>query len=220
MTPDATQTKIGFADMSTPPADTPDREPGADRGLDPDRDLDWDRDLHLDRDLDARQRLGAALGPVDEYGPVVHATRSARGADGPRVIMVGTDGTVTSLRAAAYAAGLARRQRCRLVVAFVAAPSALNLMGSVLGAAAQEEAFEEIAGELRDQVRQIADEHRLPVTFVRRRGDPYAELRRTADEIHADLLVVGASMQPGHRLAGSVAGRLVRAGRWPVAVVP
>jgi hypothetical protein len=36
----------------------------------------------------------------------------------------------------------------------------------------------------------------------------------------ADGIIVGASMQAGHRIAGSLAVRLVRAGRWPVTVVP
>jgi nucleotide-binding universal stress UspA family protein len=34
------------------------------------------------------------------------------------------------------------------------------------------------------------------------------------------MVVVGSSEQAGHRLVGSVASRLVRAGRWPVTVVP
>ncbi len=38
--------------------------------------------------------------------------------------------------------------------------------------------------------------------------------------ILAGVDVVGASEQAGHRLIGSVASRLVRAGRWPVTVVP
>ncbi|CAM5274783.1 universal stress protein A [Streptomyces purpurascens] len=36
----------------------------------------------------------------------------------------------------------------------------------------------------------------------------------------ADAVVVGASEQAGHRIVGSVAVRLVKAGRWPVTVVP
>ena len=32
--------------------------------------------------------------------------------------------------------------------------------------------------------------------------------------------MVGASAQAGHRLVGSLAVRLVKAGRWPVTVVP
>lgn len=52
------------------------------------------------------------------------------------------------------------------------------------------------------------------------RGDPYSGLRQTADELKADAVVVGASEQAGHRFVGSVAVRLVKAGRWPVTVVP
>ena len=51
-------------------------------------------------------------------------------------------------------------------------------------------------------------------------GDPYHELRRVADEVRADAVVVGASTKAGHRLVGSLAVRLVKAGRWPVTVVP
>jgi nucleotide-binding universal stress UspA family protein len=41
-----------------------------------------------------------------------------------------------------------------------------------------------------------------------------------ATEIRADAIVVGASTWAGHRFAGSLAVRLVKAGRWPVTVVP
>ena len=51
-------------------------------------------------------------------------------------------------------------------------------------------------------------------------GDPWTELTRVADELRVDAVVVGASESAGHRIIGSLAGRLVRAGRWPVSVVP
>jgi Universal stress protein family len=41
------------------------------------------------------------------------------GTDGPTVILVGVDGSPTSLRACAYAAGLARRQRAGMIVVYV-----------------------------------------------------------------------------------------------------
>jgi nucleotide-binding universal stress UspA family protein len=99
------------------------------------------------------------------------------GTDGPAVILVGVDDTVTSLRAAAYAAGLARRQRARLVAVYVSSTS------PVVGAAG-------------------------------------AAVLVAEAETRADAIVVGASKQAGHRFVGSLAVRLVRAGKWPVTVVP
>ena len=51
-------------------------------------------------------------------------------------------------------------------------------------------------------------------------GDPWTELNRAATETKADAVVVGASEHAGHRIVGSLAMRLVRAGKWPVTVVP
>lgn len=51
------------------------------------------------------------------------------------------------------------------------------------------------------------------------RGDPCNGLVAAA-ELKADAVVVGASESAGHRIVGSVAVPLVKAGRWPVTVVP
>jgi nucleotide-binding universal stress UspA family protein len=155
-----------------------------------------------------------------EYGPGDRRSEYERGTDGPRVVLVGVDGSRTSLRAAAYAAGLARRQRSRLVVVYVAAPSALNVMADSLIAQAIREGQDELADDLRRECQRGAEELAVPVTFLCRHGDPYAELRSAADELKADLVVVGSSERTGHRLVGSIANRLVRCGRWPVIVVP
>jgi len=66
----------------------------------------------------------------------------------------------------------------------------------------------------------VAEELQVPVTFLTRRGDPFAELRAIADASKADTVVVGSSTRAGYRLVGSIATRLVRLGRWPVIVVP
>ncbi len=144
------------------------------------------------------------------------------GTDGPKVILVGIDDSVTSLRAGAYAAGLARRQGARLVCVYVAQLSALY-GASAAGAgaiAAQDEALSQTAADLRRRAEEYAEVLGMPITFVVARGDPYSELRRVADEVRADAVIVGASAKAGHRWVGSLAVRLVKAGRWPVTVVP
>ena len=143
-----------------------------------------------------------------------------RGTDGPRVILVGVDGSPTSLRAAAYAAGLARRQRSRLVAVFVAEP-APPMAGWVPSAqVVAREAAAQVGEELRRELRPAAEQLGIEVEFRTADGDPVAELSRIADELPADAVLVGASEQAGHRVVGSVAVRLVRVGRWPVTVVP
>ena len=143
-----------------------------------------------------------------------------RGTDGPRVILVGVDGSPTSLRAAAYAAGLARRQRSRLVAVFVAEP-APAMAGWVPSAeVVARDAAAQVDAELRRELAPAAERLGIEVDYRTVHGDPVGELSRIADRVLADAVVVGASEQAGHRVIGSVAVRLVRMGRWPVTVVP
>jgi len=162
--------------------------------------------------------VAVGASPIEEYGPRWAPPPFERGTDGPRVILVGVDGSDTSMRAAAYACGLARRQRCRLVVAY-AAP-VLSWAWAIPGAAPMlMSTHQEVERELRAEIRRVAEEMRIPVCFVSRHGDPYGCLREVAGEVKADIVVVGASTQ-AHRFFGSVATRLVRLARWPITVVP
>jgi len=138
------------------------------------------------------------------------------------VILVGVDDTTTSLRAAAYAAGLARRQGAKVTVVFVAPIASLGAgtPGGAAMIATQRQATQEIAEDMRRRAEEASGYLGISITFIAVEGDPYTELRRIADEIRADAVVVGASAKAGHRLIGSLAVRLVRAGRWPVTVVP
>jgi len=54
------------------------------------------------------------------------------------------------------------------------------------------------------------------VTFVAVQGDPYLELVRIADQVRADVVVVGASTKRAHRLAGFAGDPIGTHGRWPV----
>lgn len=144
------------------------------------------------------------------------------GTDGPSVILAGIDESVTALRAASYAAGLARRQGARVVAVYVESMAGMGLASPVSPAvlAAENEAHDEIAKELADRADTMARELGIAVTFIAVHGDPFHEITRIAGETRADAIVVGASLKAGHRFMGSLAVRLVRAGKWPVTVVP
>lgn len=141
------------------------------------------------------------------------------GTDGPSLIIAAMDGSETSLRAGAYAAGLARRQGSRLALLFVHTVG--GFARSVPGAMpAVAEANRMTAADLRDAIKEQSQRLGLDATFYEREGSPFTELVALADELRADAVIVGASTQAGHRFVGSLALHLVRAARWPVTVVP
>ncbi|GIF26593.1 nucleotide-binding universal stress UspA family protein [Actinoplanes tereljensis] len=142
--------------------------------------------------------------------------------DGPSAILVGVDGSATSMRAAAYAVGLARRQRCKLVAVYVRSlPSAIMPLADLGGGATTTliATHDDVEKELRASIGLCA-EMAVDARLVVRTGEPYAELLDVAREIQADAVIVGRSAQALHRFAGSLATKLVRCGRWPVTVVP
>nr|WP_188272616.1 universal stress protein [Streptomyces sp. CBMA152] len=143
-----------------------------------------------------------------------------RGTDGPKVIVVGVDGSDSSLRAAAYASGLARRQNALLAVVYV---QPLVTAGAAMGAPIADttgEIAEGLVAEIRAAAERVRDIWTVRWEFHTFRGEAYSGLVKAADELKADAVVVGASESAGHRIIGSVAVRLVKAGRWPVTVVP
>lgn len=155
--------------------------------------------------------------------PVPEAARRSFefGCDGPMVIVVGVDGSERSLRAAAYAAGLARRQRSRVVAVFVRKPSVgVAMAAAAAPLAAEQEAHCQIEQELRGALQQQARAWGVQAELVVCDGDPLHELTRVACDVRADAVVVGSSASLAHRIAGSLAVRLVRHAHWPVMVVP
>ena len=141
------------------------------------------------------------------------------GTDGPSRILVAIDNSETSLRAGAYAAGLARRQGSRIICLFVGEMNPLvSAMPAAAGAAVQMN--HAIAEQIRAEINAQAPRLGLQVTFLERSGDPFTEIVRVADELRVDAVIVGASTSGGHRWMGSIASRLVKIARWPVTVVP
>jgi nucleotide-binding universal stress UspA family protein len=146
--------------------------------------------------------------------------RFERGTDGPKVIVAGVDGSDSSLRAAAYASGLARRQNALLAIVYVQPVQGASMALGAPVAGTTGEVAEALVADIRGATERVRDIWNVRWEFHTFPGDPYGGLVRAADELRADAVVVGLSESAGHRFIGSVAVRLVRAGRWPVTVVP
>lgn len=141
------------------------------------------------------------------------------GTDGPKLILAAVDGSVTSLRAGSYAAGLARREGADLVVVTVTTtPAMSSLSADALGILA--ESARDLATDLHEQAKRQLRRLEMEARLMTVHGDPYLEIVRAADDLRADAVVVGASTKAGHRFVSSLAGRLIKTGKWPVTVVP
>jgi nucleotide-binding universal stress UspA family protein len=138
---------------------------------------------------------------------------------GAPILLVGIDGSETSLRAGAYAGGLAYRQRARLVCLYVRTYSVAAGVG-IAAVPSIAQAHNDTARELREMVETQSVRMGVSAQFVEREGSPFAEIVRLANELPADAVIVGASTKAGHRFVGSLAVHLVRASKWPITVVP
>jgi nucleotide-binding universal stress UspA family protein len=134
------------------------------------------------------------------------------GKDGLAVIVVGVDGTSSALHAAAWASGLARRERARLVFVYVE-PLSGTAYWSPFGMATAAESAGELVGELRRTITEYLGSVGVRWELVHHRGDPAHGLEKVAEEVHADCVVIG-------RGGGGVAKYLINDARRPVVVVP
>lgn len=137
----------------------------------------------------------------------------------PDCVLVAVDLSRTSLRAADYAVGLARRNGVGVVGVYVRHCNGLML--SSPGAAVYAKATE---GELADEAGEYisGNASRLGTTsaFTVLDGSPCTAIRRLARDLKASAIVVGASERHVHRWFGSLAARLARKAPCPVIIVP
>jgi nucleotide-binding universal stress UspA family protein len=135
-------------------------------------------------------------------------------------MLVGVDGSESSLRARAYAVGLARRSGAQLIIVYVRQLGTLTAMGTGTAAAVIQQTEDEIGTELRHDLELIREAVDIDVEFVEREGNPYRVLMDLSAARKADAIVVGASQKAGHRFVGSLAVHLVRNATCPNTVVP
>lgn len=143
------------------------------------------------------------------------------GKDGACVVLAAVDGSRTSLRAAAYAAGLARRQRATLLFVYVQRTTIEPFFVGYNGAGAS---LPRVTGmspqELRKEVLDACPVLDGQAQFLFPEGEPFERILFEARVVRAEVIVLGAPESLWHRWAGSLATRLLRANLCPVTVVP
>ena len=138
-----------------------------------------------------------------------------------KAILHPTDFSESSRHAVAYACSLARQYKAKLYMLHVIeevssamyfdimqTPPLLQLMAEV-----EEQAGKALEDALTPEMREGLD-----VENIIRRGVPFLEIVRCADELHCDLIVCGSHGRTGLKQAlfGSVAEKVVRKASCPV----
>lgn len=144
-------------------------------------------------------------------------------ASGPRVIVFGIDGSPASLRAAAYAVGVARRERAKLIGVYVhqnplIPAGTLGTDPSAYRTAIETQA--EIKRALQTELDLECASSGVDCKLVFREGVVASEILAIAAEEAADEIVLGASRSLKHRVFGSLGSRLARQCKWVVTIVP
>jgi nucleotide-binding universal stress UspA family protein len=136
------------------------------------------------------------------------------GKDGLAVIVVGVDGSAPAQNAAAWAVGLARRERARLVLVYVESLTGAAYW-SPMGLACAVEASSTFVRELHRTAADILDEAGVRWELVHYRGDPAHGLELVAEQRRADCIVIGRA-----RHGRGVPRSLLNDAKRPVVVIP
>ena len=139
--------------------------------------------------------------------------------EGGGCVVVGIDGSLSAMRAVAYAAGLAQRNRSTLVLTHVRRPLTLTICECVDPYLEEDLDFSALML-VSDLQLSVQRDYGIEAKAVVRRGQVVNELSRLANEVHADAVVVGGPQGIIHRRVGALGSRLARRANWPVTVVP
>lgn len=139
-----------------------------------------------------------------------------------KVVLAGVSGSVVSWRALAYAIGVARRHDAVLVCVHVCTSKTVRQEPSHSEPAKGpgENHSVELAPEMCARVKQDVSGWLARSSVIVRRGNPFAELCAVAEEVSADVIVVGKSAGLRRRVWDSVGCRLIRRVNVPVSIVP
>jgi nucleotide-binding universal stress UspA family protein len=155
-------------------------------------------------------------------------TQSIAGTSSSPTVVVGVDGSDTSIDAFSWACGEARRLGGRAIAVLVTPIPGSGMLASAspFGAMAASECQatdalleNEVEDKLRVELLAIGERQCVPLTFVHVHGDVVTELLRIAATSRAQLIAVGRSTKPRHKVAGSLGHRLLRRADTPIIVI-
>jgi nucleotide-binding universal stress UspA family protein len=140
----------------------------------------------------------------------------------PTSILVPTDFSETAARALDYASALAAKLGARIHVVHVIGIPALGV--PELGVALTSVTIGSLVRDSQAALDRLVDSRRNQATFgdvLLRTGDPRDMILQAANEVHADLIVIGTHGRRGlaRALLGSVAEEIVRTAPCPVVTV-
>jgi nucleotide-binding universal stress UspA family protein len=153
------------------------------------------------------------------------ASADTRDGSGPVTIVVGVDGTEPSFRALAYATGVAQHINARVICAYVrhASPNPAVCLAAV-GAEVALQAAADVASSteavLKASIASARHETGIDITLRVLDGDPALVIERLANDLKADLVVIGAPRHPAMHVLTSITRRLHRKPHQPVTTVP
>lgn len=138
-------------------------------------------------------------------------------------ILVATDGSEVSLKAARIAVAMAARQGAELLVVHVVDDEVVKELVRTLAKDEKQarEAMSESAQKYVAEIEKLAQQSSVAFRGVVEHGAPHEAILKVADKEKADLVVMGKTGRRGLRraLAGSVTRRLIDLAEIPVLVV-
>jgi nucleotide-binding universal stress UspA family protein len=136
-------------------------------------------------------------------------------------IVVAADGSPASILGLQQVADLAPRMGAKVVVVYVRHFPATALMASGGADVSLMQAMDEMESEVRQLVLRLVGATGVDWEYVARVGSPGEEIAKVADEVHADLVVVGSNRHSSLHdlLLGSTAAYLSTHARSSVLVI-
>lgn len=138
-------------------------------------------------------------------------------------ILIATDGSETSQKAAQIGVGLAQKHNAEIVAVYVADTSRLGYLPDYIQYSGMiRELMLKEGKEATDQIEELAKKEGLGCEKVILEGRPSDELLRLSKEAGVDLMVMGSVGRGGldRFLLGSVAEKVTQHSKVPILLVP